>query len=83
MYEPIISLGFSVLVVTRPHTDRILTHGHSALGPDALIMVGDFNDRCVHWDDRHENYLPLHLFDPEFLLFLGGLSRTELTRSKP
>ncbi len=22
--------------------------------PDALIMVGDFNDRCVHWDDRHE-----------------------------
>ncbi len=23
--------------------------------PDALIIVGDFNDRCVHWDDRHEN----------------------------
>ncbi len=22
--------------------------------PDALIMVGDFNDRCVHWDDRHD-----------------------------
>ncbi len=22
--------------------------------PDALIMVGDFNDRCTHWDDRHE-----------------------------
>ncbi len=29
-----------------------------------------------------EVYLPLHLFDPEFLLFLGGMSRTELTRSK-
>ncbi len=23
--------------------------------PDALIIVGDFNDRCTHWDDRHEN----------------------------
>ncbi len=22
--------------------------------PDALIMVGDFNDRCTHWDDRHD-----------------------------
>ncbi len=22
--------------------------------PDALIIVGDFNDRCTHWDDRHE-----------------------------
>ncbi len=21
--------------------------------PDTLIIVGDFNDRCVHWDDRH------------------------------
>ncbi len=23
--------------------------------PDALILVGDFNDRCTHWDDRHES----------------------------
>ncbi len=23
--------------------------------PDALIIVGDFNDRCIHWDDRHES----------------------------
>ncbi len=22
--------------------------------PDALIMVGDFNGRCIHWDDRQE-----------------------------
>ncbi len=22
--------------------------------PDALIIVGDFNDRCIHWEDRHE-----------------------------
>ncbi len=21
--------------------------------PDALLLLGDFNDRCVHWDDRH------------------------------
>ncbi len=23
--------------------------------PDTLIIVGDFNDRCIHWDDRHES----------------------------
>ncbi len=21
--------------------------------PDTLLLLGDFNDRCVHWDDRH------------------------------
>ncbi len=30
---------------------------------------------CTH-------YLPLHLSDPKFLLYLGGMSRTELTTSK-
>ncbi len=41
-----------------------------------LVYALDEGSTCI--------YLPLHLFDPEFLLFLGGLSRTEqLTQSKP
>ena len=23
--------------------------------PDTLILIGDFKDRCVHWDDRHSS----------------------------
>ena len=22
---------------------------------DCVLLLGDFNDRCVHWDDRHSN----------------------------
>ena len=29
------------------------------------------------------SYLPLHLFDPEYLLFSGRMSRTEHPTSKP
>ncbi len=23
--------------------------------PDSIILLGDFNDRCVHWEDRHSS----------------------------
>ena len=36
--------------------DKFSTQVENAMNEnaDALIMVGDFNDRCTHWDDRHE-----------------------------
>ena len=32
--------------------------------PDTLLLLGDFNDRCVHWEDRHtDSEMGLKFYD--------------------
>ncbi len=46
---------------------------------DAIVMI--LSIFLSHKEPTSFFYLPLNLVEPEFLLFLGGMPRTELTTS--